>query len=101
MANTFKNYRSNGITTQTTVFTGPAGTQTTVIGMSVANTGNDTATVSIKLGDTHISKNIEVPVGSSLVVIGGNQKLVVMADDTISVTSDIVVDAIISALEIA
>ena len=38
MANTFKSYLTAGVTTQTTVHTAPSATQTTVIGLSLANT---------------------------------------------------------------
>ena len=101
MANAFKSYKSNSITTETTVFTGPAETQTTVIGMTVANTGATTATVSAKIGTTYLVKDAEVPVGSSMVIVGGNQKVVAMVGDTVSVISDVTVDAVLSTLEIS
>lgn len=101
MANAFKNYKSNSITTQTTIFTGPAVTQTTVIGMTVANTGVTVATISAKLGTTYLVKNAEVPVGSSIVIVGGNQKVVAMSGDTVSVISNVTVDVIVSTLEIS
>jgi hypothetical protein len=100
MANTFKSYQSTGVTSETTVFTGPSSTQTTVIGLSVAATASSLATVSVKLNTAYIVKNAPVPVGGSLVVVGGDQKLVVEATDTIKVTSDETVDVCISTLEI-
>ena len=101
MANAFKNYTSTSVTTETTVLTGPASTETTVIGLSIANTGASVATVDVKLNTAYVVKNAPVPVGGSLVVVGGDQKLVVEAADTIKVTSDVTVDAIVSTLEIS
>ena len=101
MPNNFKSYQSTGVTTETTVLTGPASTQTTVIGMSVANTGTGAATASVKLNTAYLVKDAPIPVGGSLVVIGGDQKTVVEATDTISVISDVTVDVITSTLEIS
>jgi hypothetical protein len=101
MANAFKNYTSTSVTTETTVLTGPASTETTVIGLSIANTGASVATVDVKLNTAYVVKDAPVPVGGSLVVVGGDQKLVVEAADTIKVTSDITVDVITSTLEIS
>jgi hypothetical protein len=98
--NTFKSYQSTGITTETTVLTGPSSTQTTVIGLSIANTGAGLATVSVKLNTAYIVKDAPVPVGGSLVAVGGDQKIVVEATDTIKVTSDVTVDVCTSTLEI-
>ena len=101
MANTFKSYQSTSVTTEATVLTGPSSTQTTVIGLSIANTGASVATVSVKLNTAYIVKAAPVPVGGSLVVIGGDQKVVVEATDTIKVTSDVTVDVCTSTLEIS
>ena len=99
--NTFKSYQSTGITTETTVLTGPSSTQTTVIGLSIANTGAGLATVDVKLNNAYIVKAAPIPVGGSLVAIGGEQKVVVEATDTIKVTSDVIVDVCTSTLEIS
>ena len=101
MADTFKSYQSTSVTTEATVLTGPSSTQTTVIGLSIANTGASVATVDVKLNTAYVVKSAPVPVGGSLVVVGGDQKLVVEATDTIKVTSDITVDVITSTLEIS
>jgi hypothetical protein len=101
MANTFRSYQSTGITTETTVLTGPSSTQTTVIGLSIANTGAGLATVDVKLNTAYIVKAAPIPVGGSLVAIGGDQKVVVEATDTIKVTSDVTVDVCTSTLEIS
>jgi hypothetical protein len=100
MANTFRSYQSTSVTTEATVLTGPSSTQTTVIGLSIANTGAGLATVSVKLNTAYIVKDAPVPVGGSLVAIGGEQKVVVEATDTIKVSSDVTVDVITSTLEI-
>ena len=101
MANAFKSYQSTGITTETTVLTGPSNTETTVIGLSIANTSSSaTANVDVKLNTAYIIKNGPIPVGGALVVVGGDQKLVVEASDTIKVTSDSSVDVVTSTLEI-
>jgi len=98
MANTFTRYTGSGITTATTVLT--ATTTTTVIGLSIANTGASDASVDVQLNGTYLIKGADVPVGSAVVVIGGDQKLVMIDTDTIVVTSTISVDAVISVLEI-
>lgn len=96
----FKSFQSTSVTTETTVYTGPASTETTVIGLSVACTSANPATVSVKLNSAYIVKDAPVPVGGSLVAIGGEQKVVVEATDTLSVISDETVDVITSVLEI-
>lgn len=101
MANNFKSYQSTNVTAEATVFTGPALTQTTIIGFSIANTGNAVASVSVKLNGAYMVKNAPVPVGGSLVVVGGDQKVVVEDGDLVNVVSDVTVDTIISTLEIS
>lgn len=105
MSNTFKNFLGAGVTTATTIYTAPAATQSTVIGMNIANTASAAANVSVELqsGATtvYVVKNAPIPIGGALVPIGGDQKLVLQAGDLIKVTSDQTVDVIVSALEIA
>ena len=101
MANNFKSYQSTGITTETTVFTGPASTQTTVIGMSIANTTTSAITASVKLNSAYLVKDAPIPVGGSLVAVGGDQKVCVEATDTVSVIASANVDVITSTLEIS
>jgi hypothetical protein len=96
----FKSFQSTSVTTETTVYTGPADTETTVIGLSVACTSASPATVSVKLNSAYIVKDAPVPVGGALVAVGADQKVVAQPTDTISVTSDETVDVIISVLEI-
>ena len=83
MANTFKVKTfaggSTNANTDMTVYTCPSSTQTTVIGLSVANIVTSQITVDVKLDkgtgdDVFLIKDAPVPVGSSLVVVGGDQK---------------------------
>jgi hypothetical protein len=46
-------------------------------------------------------KGAPIPVGGSLVIVGGDQKVVVEATDTVKVTSTATVDIITSTLEIS
>ena len=101
MANAFKSYQSTSVTTETTVLTGPASTETTVIGLSIANTSSSATTASVKLNTAYIVKDAPVPVGGSLVVIGADQKVVVEATDTLKVTAADTVDVCVSTLEIS
>ena len=96
----FKSNQSTSITTETTIYTCPSATETTVIGLSVATTATSPATVSVKLNTAYLVKDAPVPVGGALVVVGGDQKVVLEPTDTISVVSDQTVDAVISILEI-
>lgn len=108
MANTFKNATARAVgTSPVTVYTTPASTQTTVIGCTVANVSANNITVTVALFDgtntTNIVKDALVRNGSSLVVVGGDQKLVLQAAHQLRVTSSAAssVDVIASVLEIA
>jgi hypothetical protein len=105
MANTFKSYLTAGVTTQTTVHTAPVATQTTVIGLSLANVGTNVATVSATLtrGGTvvYVIKDAVVPAADSLILYGGDQKLVMQAGDLLKVTSSVTTDVIVSVLEVS
>lgn len=108
MANTFKNYFSKNVgTLPATVFTGASATQSTVIGLTVSNTTTSaiTADVYITSGGTdyYIVKNASIPVGASLVAVGGDQKLVVETADVVKVVSSAATsaDVILSVLEIS
>jgi len=109
MANAFSRKLSRSIgVTATTVggYTVAALTQVTVIGLSVANTTASTVSVSVTLFDgtnsTYLSKDAPVPAGGSLVLMGGDQKLVMLTGDQIQVASSVAtsVDAAMSILEI-
>jgi hypothetical protein len=105
MANTFKNYVNQNVgTSAATVVT--ASTATTVIGMTVANVSASAITVSvyvtISATNYYLVKDATVPVGGSLVPIGGDQKLVLENGDALKVVSSAATsaDVIASVLEI-
>jgi len=100
MANNFVGSESTGITTETVVYTGPASTQVTVIGLTVANTSGNATLVSVKKNTAYLVKDAPVPSGGSIVVVGGDQKLVVQPTNTVSVSADNTVDVVLSVLEI-
>lgn len=108
MANTFKNSITGSIgTTDTKVYTVPAATSTTVIGMSVANVAtnniNVNATLTSGSSTIFLVKNATVPVGGSIVLVGGEQKVVMTANNYLSVQSTIAssADVVVSVLEIS
>jgi hypothetical protein len=108
MPNTFKNFAQKNVgTSLTTVYTCPSATQTTIIGLTVANTSNATVVVDAVLTisgvDYYIIKGAVVPVGTSVVPVGGDQKVVVEAGETIRVASSAATsaDVIVSVLEIS
>jgi hypothetical protein len=107
MANSFKNNLTNSVgTSASNVYVCQAATQTTIIGMSVANkTGTAiTANVMVNSGGTLCFLTHMAPIasGQTLVPIGGDQKLVLEAGDFINVQSSLTssADVIVSALEI-
>jgi hypothetical protein len=107
MASTFKSAVAANIgTTATTLYTAPAATTTTVIGLSICNvhTSGVVARVTLVKGGTtaHLIKNVPLPYGSSLVVVGGDQKVVLATGDYIQVASDVAssIDAVASVLEL-
>lgn len=109
MANTFGRKLSRSIGTSLTAvgsYTVGASTQTTVIGLSVANISAATVEVDISLNDgtndTYLIKGAPVLPGASLVVSGGDQKIVLVTNDSVKVKSNTAssVDAVMSILEI-
>jgi hypothetical protein len=108
MANAFKLVTDTGVgTSAATVHTGAGSTETTIIGMSIANIHTSQIEVDVQLenndGDNiYIVKDAPIPVGSSLVVVGGEQKVVMNASDVLKVTSNVAssADVALSILEI-
>jgi hypothetical protein len=107
MANTFKNFFSKDVgTSPSTVYTAPAATQSTVIGFSAANTTNSPVTCSAYVTsggvDYYLVKGATVPNGGALVIVGGDQKVVLEAADAVKVISSAAtsLDAVLSVLEI-
>ena len=112
MANVFTNrFKPNVGTANTTIYQAPAATQSTVIGLSIANrTTANTITVSAYVLDssnsftaTYIVRDATVPIGGTLVAVGGDQKLVLKANDSVQVASSVnaSADCILSVLEIS
>lgn len=109
MANTFKNKKSRNIGTapiQIGSYIVAANTQSTAIGLTLANVANTTIQVSVSLYDGSVDyfivKQANIVPGGSLVAIGGNQKLVMETGNSIRISSTLAnsVDAILSVLEI-
>jgi hypothetical protein len=107
MANTFARYLNKDVgTSAATVVTVGASTQTTVIGLSFANTSIAPITVSAYITasavDYYLIKNATVPVGGTLVVVGGDQKTVLVTSDALKVISSTAAscDVITSVLNI-
>ena len=110
MANTFKNSISGSIgVTETTVYTTPALTTSTVIGVSVANVENSNISVSVKVHDdsastdVYLVKNALISPGSNLVLVGGEQKVVLEPADYLTLESSVAAsaDVVVSVLEIS
>jgi hypothetical protein len=107
MANTFKNsFQQNIGISPITVYTAGSGVQATVIGMTVSNVTASDVKADILVNssgtDYFLVKGATVEPGSSLVPIGGDQKLVLEATDFLKVKSDTSssLDVILSVLEI-
>jgi hypothetical protein len=77
----------------------------TVIGLSLANVGTAVVTTSVKLNknsadSVFLVKDAVVPMGGALIVVGGDQKLVLEEGDTITAYSSAAasIDAALSYL---
>lgn len=107
MANTFTSYVNKNVgTSAATVVTVGASTQTTIIGLSCANTSASPVTVDVYFTrsavDYYLVKGATVPTGGSLVVVGGDQKVVLISSDALKVVSSAAssIDAVTSVLNI-
>jgi len=93
-------------TSAATVVTVGGSTQTTVIGMSCANTTTSPVTVDAYITRSAVNyylvEGATVPVGGSLVIVGGDQKVVLIASDALKVLSSTAssVDVVTSVLNI-
>lgn len=120
MANAFKLKTFSGAggsgtaaDTAMTVYTGKSSTETTIIGMSIANISTSQILVSVNIesdtsdsetnANVFVIKDAPIPVGGTLVPIGGDQKVVLLATDVLKVTSDTAnsADTTLSILEIS
>ena len=111
MANSFKNRTLRGVGTTATAVGAAvaASTETTLIGMTIANVTSGVINVTVTLTDnagtpnvTNLVKDAPVPTGGSLVVLGGDQKVCLVTGDIIKVKSNTAssADVIMSFLEI-
>ena len=93
MANSFKLSTASSVgTAEVSVYECPAATST-IIGLTVANIINSQIAVDVKINDggsskIHLVKNAPVPAGGTLVVVGGDQKVVLEPTDVVIVQSD-------------
>ena len=109
MANTFKNRTLRAVgTSPVDVGAVVAGsTEPTLIGMTLANKTSGVISGPATLNDgtntTHIVKDAPIPTGGSLILLGGDQKVVLMTGDKIIITSNTAssCDVIMSFLEIS
>ena len=105
MANTFKSAGLSNVSANSTIYTVPSATQTTAIGLVVANKTLGTVTANVRVGRAGSNYSIveQAPIltGSSLVVIGGDQKVVLQAGDNVYISASANVDSWISVLEIS
>jgi hypothetical protein len=108
MATNFKNIIGKEIGTQrVAVYTTPAATSTTIIGMNVANLTGSMVSVDIEIGDEESSigymiKGMPLPPNTAMKPIGKGEKIVLDATNTLYVTSDTTesLDVILSLVEI-
>ena len=92
MANTFTSYASKNVgTTPATLVTVASATQTTVIGMTIANTGLSSITADVYITRSAVNyyfiKGAGIPVGKSFIPIGGDQKVVLTTSDAFNVVT--------------
>ena len=106
--NTFTRYVAKNVgTSASTLVTAGASTQTTVVGLTVANTTSSPITVSVYVTASavnyYIVNGATVPVGGSLALFGGDGKLVLNTGDAFNVISSAATsaDAILSVLQIS
>lgn len=113
MANSFLSETDTAVgTAAATIYTCPASTETTIIGLSVANIVTSQILIDVQLDGSgrtsgavdsvYLIKDAPVPVGSSIVVVGGDQKVVMEPGDALKVTSDTAssADVVMSHLDI-
>lgn len=109
MANIFKRKLSNNIgatATQVGTYTVPAATTTVVIGLTVTNTSGSAISANVFINDgssnTSIVTNGPISSGSSFVLVGGDQKIVLETNDSIYVQSSAAssIDVVMSIMEI-
>ena len=109
MANIFKSVTFAGVNNTAEFYAAPVGSTVTVIGLTLANSASNTDLIRVnvyvqkRIGDTvHIARSVIIPVGGTLVVAGGDQKIVLESEDAIyfrTITSSQYVDVMMSYME--
>ena len=109
MANAFKNSITGSVGTNgVKVYETPSATSTTIIGVNIANSVSQNISVSVMMRDVsgnkcvYLVKDALIVQGSSNIMVGGEQKIVLEATDFLSVTSSLAnsADVIVSVLEL-
>lgn len=106
MANSFKRaYAANLGTATSTIYTTPASNVATIIGLSVGNITTSDINVDVLVGNGtanfYVVKNAPITANAALIVIGGEQKVVLEAGDQLKVKSSAStsMDVVMSFLE--
>lgn len=109
MANTFYRKISRNVgTSSANIGSYAVGSSTTsiVVGLTVCNTTGAAVSATVSLFDgantTYLVRGAPIPGGGSLVVVGGDQKVVLQTGDAVQVLSDSSssIDAVMSIMEI-
>lgn len=108
MAEEFTSYleKNVGLTPIVVIPAVAASTTTTLIGASACNVAATPIKVTAYITRSgiqyHLVKDVDVPVGSSLIICGGDQKIGLITGDTLSVVSDTInsLDVVVSTLNI-
>lgn len=95
----FNRHTGSGVVAEQVIVTCPASTVITVIGVTVANATGNLTTATVKAAGVNILKDVFIEAGSAIVPVGGEQKIVLVTGDTLSVAADYAVDVIVSTLE--
>ena len=113
MASSFLSETDTAVgTSPASIYTCPASTETTIIGLSISNIVTSQILIDVQLDasgrtsgaedSVYLIKDAPIPVGSSIVVVGGDQKVVMEPGDILKVTSDTAssADVVMSHLDI-
>lgn len=95
----FNRYVGNDVVIPQDIIICPANTVITLIGVTVSNVSGTLTTATITAAGANILKDVEIEKGSAIVPVGGEQKIVLLAGDTLTVSADYAVDVIASVLE--
>jgi len=100
MPNTLTNYTTSNVgTSPATLYTVPASTTGTIVGLQIANTTASQIAIDVQVAGVYVIKGAPIPANSALSVLDG--KLVVKTTQTVVITSNTATsaDAILSVLE--